>query len=281
MHEKTPLSRRDFIGKSVAILGIPTALGISKTVSEMQKQQFYENFPAVPINTFPGEQEIRSTPLADSLDTLKNPYFRASTVSFHHGDHIFGHGSLVDVNGNVAVYTVGHVAALTRERPTHVSIPSIGTTQISAGRMVDTTVARKEEDPSSYYVFAEDNQAILRTAAEAEELRIFSRLFAAPRKGDHVAVPRYDKGFLRYTFINYDKWQNLLMLEGTDMLTTQSCFGDSGSPILRLETDAAGQEFLTGDVYGVLQGKPPEDNAIDPVTGRTCSKSRMYARPNN
>jgi hypothetical protein len=283
MHERFPaqVTRRNLLKATVAVLGVPAAAKEGVTYYESHKQHFYENFPDISKVTFPPEQQLTPDAVSDSLDTVKNPYFRASTVSFLHGNHVFGHASLVAVNGAACLYTIGHVADLTRDHKTAISIPGLGSTQLIPERMINTPTNHRGEEPSAYYIFGEQNTEILRSATESNTLRVFSRLFEAPQVGEKIAVPRFDKGFLRYTFDSYLREQNSLLLHGSDPLMTQSCKGDSGSPLLRMRTDIRGQEYITGAHYGVLQGIHGEEIVIDPLTGRQCVRNSIYARPNN
>lgn len=67
-----------------------------------------------------------------------------------------------------------------------------------------------------------------------------------------------------------------MFLESTDG-KGENCQGDSGSPILRMTRDEAGNKLLTGETYGVLQGS----TKLYPVSERKYCATYFAARPNN
>ena len=243
-------------------------------------REFYvkHNVPVIPAYSqeqFPPQHDVFLANPESSYDLNPDPLFRAANVSVLIGSGGNAHASLINNGNDYILSTAEHVArAVQYSSISSVQIPGVGTTLLDPERFIFGTRHGKERETSAFYIFGEENQAIIKEAMSEKKIQPLQMKSGLPKKSEIVAIPQGERGsYSLYQYDEYYPFENLFTLQGS----SENCSGDSGSPILEIEKMQQSNEINpTGAFYGTLQGASESRTELD---GRACS-SLIFARPN-
>lgn len=275
-------TRREIVsafGATALVYGESALIGrdLAKQMAE-KPLSFKLNFPDLTGKSFPEEGNF----VTDQDTKGKDRVFCASTVRLtcqkENMSPAYGHGSIVSVNGEYHVYTLEHVVDVVNNDKSFLSIPGVGKSYIQPERIIKTKDVTGDVEQAAYYILGPDLQRLIGEAVKATKLLPLRQYYGLPVKNEEVLVPSEDKGeYQRYKFVGFNREQNLIFLESPNSVIGENCQGDSGSPVLRIMRDSQGTEFLTGEMYGVLQGS----SELYPKFPHRACATYFSARPNN
>lgn len=182
-----PLSRREFLttfGVAATLIAGQSALIGRDLYGRIVEEtpSFQPNLPDLRIKTFPKEENFVTNENTGGKDRI----FCASTVRIEHKRENmttrYGHGSLVAVNGEYHVYTVGHVLDIAADESSSLSIPGVGEIYLDPRRIVKTQKVDNDTEQAAYYILGSDLQTAVGHATRKKTARASSGLRTSDEK---------------------------------------------------------------------------------------------------
>lgn len=262
------ISRREFIHLGIdlaKVFGLASILGACDTLAQKKTEE-----PKIVVGDRSGAEN----------EFTHGPDFNAQTLKIFSNLGSMGHGSLVEKDGKLYVYTVEHVAK--QRGSLTLYIPDIGTAPLDYSRFTfasDKITVGWES--SAFYPFGDTNTRILREFIQKGIITPQKLVSSTPQIGEKVVIPRADEGlFTNYRITRYIQIWGLYEIESTAQYNVESCTGDSGSPILKFAPikDHPGLIETLG-IYGVLSAG--REFRTPPQGGTRLCDSVLYFRPND
>lgn len=261
-------TRREFLH-----LGLDLAKGAAVTVAlDACRLSSPTDEPKIVVGDMSGRENVFK----------KSPGYNGDTLRIFTKSGSYGHGSLLEKDGKLYVYTVEHVATLSRDRSSFLYIPDVGTAPLEYSHFTFSAKKPTDTERAALYLFGETNTKIIRDFILKGTIAPEKLIEDTPQIGEEVVIPRIDQGVLtNYKIVRYIKDWNLYQIESTAQYNIENCKGDSGSPVLKFEPIKDKPGFVRSlGIYGVLsegEGFHPDPT----VQGSRVCTSILYFRPND